>query len=930
MTRKNLVNAFQSKEALRYRYVFTVFPHEGTPTLPTTAGFSEYHIQALEGDKHAASYSYAPRVTLGPPINSVVTLPRSFYASDVCRRVLDLVIVPHVRVHVVGCSNTTPPTFAYLRVYACEQLLQQEIREWGALLDSPKWHALLSARDASIVVESSMDVLGPASGTASVPASGTASGPSGIAASPASVSASDAAEVSARICDVNVRIHQTEYIEGPSLAPCFGPMQWGPTPSIWGKDFEDYANNSSKHCVSGVFRTYSIRTPRIEVASVRMLVEGIVEAQARSPTPVRKSLLGATKLATRATLLVLDAELVELLCYGCVQQPLAPHILIDCGPDGELGPFAPLCAEDVTQCGVIIVSDKALLRHAASEEDHIELFGIALARAASQRQGAYLRHIDKKRALVARLAAGTMPKWTLPLSMYQWQRVIVSQKCGNSAFLDILQRDRWALVEDAGCAEPGAGMSVSVAKTAARLQGLPDPTFESATLFGHLQLRSIVLCAGSRRDLRTDSRKGSRNGSANESWTCLVSRPSVQERQTRSLITKMAHDSTIQRSDPQPQQDQEEEQEIELLPLQRLRLALGVFPCALEYEKAVACTVGARAEHLLDILEVHVPTPAIEYTRAQLRRIADEKPEAVGDCCVCMSETATIITFCGHLFCEGCMDMLVAGSGSGIGAENGAGSSNSRGGDGGIRCTVCRAVNYYDDLWKLRMNGPLLRPLPAMLHELVQLAAAGKDLCAHMDTADTRMPNPFRPMPLLVAVPSACMAAALAEQMSDGILQMRRESHGPLVSAIADVESIRDLLVSCTSPSSANCMEAFVVDAATLTAAFAKGGQPGHTYRIALVGVDMPCEKMNADYAVNADVVQTWDSAIHALVEVLRASKSHCSFTIVACGGASGQSVAACRARDFSNRMQGGLRERERDKDKEPRRNYVLRSDTRK
>jgi hypothetical protein len=38
-------------------------------------------------------------------------------------------------------------------------------------------------------------------------------------------------------------------------------------------------------------------------------------------------------------------------------------------------------------------------------------------------------------------------------------------------------------------------MSVSVAKTAARLQGLPDPTFESATLFGHLQLRSIVLCA---------------------------------------------------------------------------------------------------------------------------------------------------------------------------------------------------------------------------------------------------------------------------------------------------------------------------------------------------------------------------------------------------------------------------------------------------
>jgi hypothetical protein len=143
-----------------------------------------------------------------------------------------------VRVHVVGCSNTTPHTFAYLRVYACEQLLQQEIREWGALLDSPKWHALLSARDASIVVESSMDVLGPASGYLGESQQVPASGP-----------ASEAAEVSARICDVDARIHQTEYIEGPRLDPCFGPMQWGPTPSIWAKEFEDYANNSSENIV---------------------------------------------------------------------------------------------------------------------------------------------------------------------------------------------------------------------------------------------------------------------------------------------------------------------------------------------------------------------------------------------------------------------------------------------------------------------------------------------------------------------------------------------------------------------------------------------------------------------------------------------------------------------------------------------------------
>jgi SLT domain-containing protein len=77
------------------------------------------------------------------------------------------------------------------------------------------------------------------------------------------------------------------------------------------------------------------------------------------------------------------------------------------------------------------------------------LFGIALARAASQRQGAYLHRVDETRALVARLAEGTMPKWTLPLSMYQWQRVIVSQKCCNSV-LNILQRDRWAPVEARG------------------------------------------------------------------------------------------------------------------------------------------------------------------------------------------------------------------------------------------------------------------------------------------------------------------------------------------------------------------------------------------------------------------------------------------------------------------------------------------------
>jgi hypothetical protein len=90
----------------------------------------------------------------------------------------------------------------------------------------------------------------------------------------------------------------------------------------------------------------------------------------------------------------------------------------------------------------------------------------------------------------------------------------------------------------------------------------------------------------------------------------------------------------IQRSDPQPQQDHEQVREIELLPLQRLRLALGVFPCALEYGKAVACTVGARAEHLLDILEVHVPTPAIEFTRGSCvaLRTKNLKPWAIAAC----------------------------------------------------------------------------------------------------------------------------------------------------------------------------------------------------------------------------------------------------------------------------------------------------------
>jgi hypothetical protein len=852
MVRKNMVHTLNSKEAAAFHYVCTVFPHDGTPTLPTTANLCEFLIEVLEGDKNATSFSYAPRVKLGPPVNAIITLPRSFYASDVCRRVLDLVVLPHVRVHVVGSSATSPPTLSYLRVYVCQQALRQEIREWGTLIDTPKWNAILCARDASVVVESlnaESSYLKPMT-------------------------------VAARICDAETRFSQAELIEGPSLAPCFGPMQWGPTPTIWGKEFEEPI---AKQYVGGVFRT-----PRIEVASVRMLVEGIVGAQTRVGADVRRSLLGSTKLATRATLLVLDAELVAILCHGCVQQPLAPHTLIDCGPDGDFGPFAPLRAEDVTQCGVIIVADKAFLRHAASEANHVELFGYALARANSQRQGAVQSRADKARALVARLAAGSMTQWALPLSMYQWQRVIVSQKCCNSV-LDVLQRERWALVEDEGCAEPGAGMSLSVAKTAARLQGLPSPSFESASLFGHLQQRSVVLC------------ESAGEGSGAGRWACAITRPHDNERQTQAFIVKRVQESNMIPGN-------------KLLPLHHLRLAFGVYPCALEYDKAVACTAGARAEHLLDILEVHVPSPAIEFTRAQLRRIASE---AVGDCCVCMSEAATIITFCGHLFCEGCVDMLIQGSGSSDPQEH----------EDGIKCSVCRATNYLDDFWKLRLDGPLLRPLPAMLQELVELATADNnpEAAAPADAS--------RQMPLLVAVPSACVAMSVAEQMSDGILQKRGgniEPSGPLVTAVADVESLRDLIVSCSSPTSANSMEAFVVDAATLTAAFARhGGRSGHHYRIALVGVDMPCERVNADNAMNPDVVQTWDSAICGLVETLDAAQCLYSFTVVACGGENGQSSAASAAQEFVHRMQkmtaGG-----KSADKEPRRKFVLRSDTRR
>jgi hypothetical protein len=420
----------------------------------------------------------------------------------------------------------------------------------------------------------------------------------------------------------------------------------------------------------------------------------------------------------------------------------------------------------------------------AWENVAVETFAQASARAGGAEAGLAMSFSleDKARYFAARCPGRN---WVIPFGLIQWKRLIVVLNTIEAGDARGFHADAvWTVQQDPAAAlRPPNWYATLCAATAL---GLPEPSAHHPRMFAALAEASISV---------------SQEMAVHPRVTCLSVHMCEHERAVRRAIESV---------DQRPQ-----------TPEVGFRLALGMHPSAMSFEKMVAAVHGMPAARLSNLLNMFAANASTDYAKETLQRL--QRGEG-GDCCVCMSEPATILTFCGHVYCAACVQELWTGVSP----------------DSTVKCCVCRTQNFQDDWWRTLPKEHEFRET-ALMRELHRLRAESTG-------ADG-------PRPLLVAVPSLSEAAALMGRLSHSLA----DGSAVLVSSLDD-DGARASLVAALARAGVQMVVCPITDishAALVTA---------HVQSLVLLGTHLPCQITEFSGGGRAYAYKPW---LHAAVELV-------------------------------------------------------------
>lgn len=419
------------------------------------------------------------------------------------------------------------------------------------------------------------------------------------------------------------------------------------------------------------------------------------------------------------------------------------------------------------------------------ECDTVQVFAQSSARAGGAHPALALEFKleDKARFFAARCPG---QNWVIPFSLLQWSRLFVVLKAIEAEDACRFCADsRWTLMEDrAATLRPP---SLYAAQCAAAALGLPEPSAHHPRVYAALVESSVSLCPPL---------------TAPPTFACVRIECCEQEDAVRRALNSLGDRS--------------------LAPEVGFRISLGMHPSPLTFEKMVAAVHGMTPARLEQLMGLFAKCAATEYAKERLQMIQGGKHE---DCCVCMSETANTMTFCGHMYCTGCMQELWAGVQL----------------DASVKCCVCRAHNYYDDWWRMVSHEQTFRE-PAVLRALQNLRA------------DCLVNQPHAP--LVVALPALSEATALLTRLC--------YSYGP--SSALLVSSLDERGANAAMLSALESSAQFVLCPLTDLSAAALVSKGIRT--VALIGTSLPCQITEFGGGAQAYSYKPW---MHAAAELVYA-----------------------------------------------------------
>ena len=540
-----------------------------------------------------------------------------------------------------------------------------------------------------------------------------------------------------------------------SLAPELGDMHFG--------SFEEVATTMHAPARSVVPRKCGglLRAPLLDPPAMNCIASALVQCQPRQSVVH----VGLSRQRTRCSLMLAPDELVSRMA------PQGGVLLIRTLSEARA---TSLRALEENRLVVLSFGVELLAELRAWEDSAITTFAQAWARTGGVDAALPLSFSseDKARFFAARCPG---QNWVVPFPLLQWNRLIVvlkSIEAGDAQRCRFFADATWAVLQD-----PSATLRQPnwySALCAATVLGLPEPSAHHPHMFAAAAGASVSL----QPELAVSPR-----------FSCVSVHASEHEIAVRQAL----------QSDGAPETD--------------FRLCLGMHPSILSYEKMVAAVHGMPVARLKSLLQTFAVNSSTEYAKDTLQRL--ERGEG-GDCCVCMSEPGTILTFCGHVYCADCVHEL----------WNGVPREST------VKCCVCRTQNFRDDWWLTIPKGEFLGT--ALLSALLQL---GKEL----------------PKPLLVALPS----------LSDATVLMGRLSFSGATAVVVsslDEEGARAAMVAALARTDVQFVLCPITDISPVALTMA-GVQT-----LVLLGTHLPCQVTEFSGGGRAYAYKPW---LHAVVELV-------------------------------------------------------------
>jgi hypothetical protein len=609
-------------------------------------------------------------------LEKFIDLPNSFGTHAACIAALRMPKESLMTVRLV-CMRKPPYTPMYLRMYINSIEMVKETKMWGTLRHIAAWDDFLKC------------TFGPfRESIATLPFSNAAN------------SDKDLHRLMATFETTSSLKNKSDDVNQLSLHPYLGTMRFASEKDEEAEDFDEGPPPRLIHAKSSVIAPPPhstskavgvIRTCVLDAVSITTVLTSLSRLKNSSTNDNICSYLGQGYVSIKCSLIIVTDSVAAKLT------PRLGVIIVRTAEAARALSFANICAS----FAVVLSDAVSLIDLVDYEKTTVETFAHAASRGLLHDAHVPLtfNYLDKTRFFTARAPISKNSNWCVPLSLYKWERVLLSlsQVRENmnqhptrwkspevGAIINACKT--WVLQEDEHAAVPHSGPSYDAACAAANVLGLQKPSTACVNMYATIVNSSIVLRAPLRGSTIFE--------------TC-VAQVDALETDIRSRCATL-----LPKNNLESQNDAD----------QNFRLALGAFPSALMFEKMKAAVHGASANNLALLLKRFAVGPQAAFA---LEVLIGMQRGSRGDCSVCMCEPGDVMTVCGHVYCRECVDVITRPTP--LSAIE------------GFKCSVCRTVNYVDDWWRVRADGNEVPP-PSLLQELARILSSTTTILSSVRT----------------------------------------------------------------------------------------------------------------------------------------------------------------------------------------------------